>query len=165
MKDAWTARNFLRYKNMFRKTFKKTKEQFQNQLNENTIHDRHTLYWRFRPWKLVKIIFIQKTKCKVTWDRLYYYMAMQLADREQHRTSDKLPIGSYSNLNVTDKLFLPHQFLLPLRCNALIQQKLLGRFDTFTQHIIKLYIILLLYYILLYLEFTALTGSTVLFHF
>jgi hypothetical protein len=92
-------------------------------------------------------------------------MAMQLADREQHRTSDKLPIGSYSNLNVTDKLFLPHQFLLPLRCNALIQQKLLGRFDTFTQHIIKLYIILLLYYILLYLEFTALTGSTVLFHF
>jgi len=60
----------------------------------------------------------------VTWDKLYYYMAMQLADREQHRTRDKLPTGSY-NINVTDELFLPHQFLLLLRCYALIQQKLL----------------------------------------
>jgi hypothetical protein len=91
-------------------------------------------------------------------------MAVQLADQEQHRTRDTLPTGSY-NINVTDELFLPRQFLLLLRCNALIQEKLLGSFDTFTQHIIKLYIILLLYYILLYPELTTLTGSTVLFYF
>jgi hypothetical protein len=57
-------------------------------------------------------------------------MAMQLADQEQHRTRDKLRTGSYNNIKVTDELFLPHQFLLLLLCNALIQQKLLGRFDT-----------------------------------
>jgi len=78
-------------------------------------------------------------------------MAMQLADREQHRTRDKLPTGSYNNIHVTNELFFLHQFLLQLRCNALIQQKLLGSFEAFNRHIIKPYIILLLYYILLHL--------------
>jgi len=78
-------------------------------------------------------------------------MAMQSADREQHRTRDKLPTGSYNNINVTNELFSLHQILLLLRCNALIQQKLLGSFKAFNRHIIKLYIILILYYILLHL--------------